>query len=410
MKINHNQNKFNKGLKGLLFKEIRFDVSKHPVISSTDKASSNVRVNLSKQEKQMFQSLAKNHFQGISAAKAARICIYEECMDCSELNGPLVDKTHRRSIPKGHSQRAAVQIRLTDWEMELLQAASNETDLSTDHLIRYAIVRLNKRIKEGTCTKLTNSKLLSQQECQKQDAKKPKNPSKIVALVKANKEAQAEIEQKKEDYYEAFGEFMQALNAERWGRGYQVLGDTYEETWIDLAREQFHEDLNERIEALYQENKGEQDLLEIMTDGFEIIWFRTKKQAQAAAKMFIELKEAETLIDPSEATEELLTAQDLYTPETTYKPAQRHRGHAERRPTYTLNYNRMLNYMIQTSYAIESDRLQDLEWAVQMTDEVVKNHLARPDSYVEDDGNLTLDRSSQEILKLNLKAWDQEHQ
>ena len=156
------------------FPQDRFDTSKHPIITNTDKPRFKLACLISHQENQRLNGLI-NTLQ-VEEREAIRIALYECCLREAKELEPFIDQAKTITKARGHTSRnLQLTARATESEKKNAQAKAKELEITEKEMIRLAIIWLGATTKDGSLKRLTNSKRLSDIECAKQWNKEKKN-------------------------------------------------------------------------------------------------------------------------------------------------------------------------------------------------------------------------------------------
>ena len=312
-----NPNKFNKPhgkTKYFPIKQFRFDTSKHPINQTKEKCTNKLAVLLSHQESQMMIALV-NSLQSPSR-EAIRIMLYE--LSTSVSNAP--EKTIRyilaKSTERGHTSRnKQLEIRLPESEKTALLDKAKALGITEKEAIRLAIVHLEKSIRAGETTTLTNSKILSQGECWdawKADRKEPTNQ--LDSLKKARDEGLERKIDHDDAIYERRGEMMSELIYEG---GYIPLDDEgnirldYIDSMIHLAEEEeyefsFEQYINDNFSNVEEMEEREKRIIREIYNADLLDINLTRKQAEEYVDEELRKeKEEKEYIDSGQADRDL---------------------------------------------------------------------------------------------------------
>ena len=149
------------------FPQDRFDTSKHPINSNTDKPRFKLSCLISHQENQRLNGLI-NTLQ-VEEREAIRIALFECCLKDGKELEPFIDQAKSTTKACGHTSRnLQLTARASEDEKKNAQAKAKELGITEKEMIRLAIIWLGAKTKDGSLKKLTNSKRLSDIECAKQ--------------------------------------------------------------------------------------------------------------------------------------------------------------------------------------------------------------------------------------------------
>ena len=175
------------------FPQDRFDTTKHPINTNNEKPRYKLACLLSHQENQRLNGLI-NSLQ-VSEREAVRIAVYECCLQTDEELKPFLNQAAQLSKERGHTSRKhKLEARSTAEEKTNAQTKAQQLSITDKELIRLSIIWLGARIKDGSISRLTNSKRISDIECQKQwnkDTKGKPKSKKAEAFVTAREVGKA---------------------------------------------------------------------------------------------------------------------------------------------------------------------------------------------------------------------------
>ena len=161
-----NKQKFNKPrgkTKFFPFKQFRFDMSRHPVITSTAKRSFKIKSILSVQEEQMLIALSKTYNEKIN--ETIRIALYNLLTQPSNPVQKSIPFAIATSKNRGHTSRSrSISIRLPKEEKVSFKLLAETYKLSEQETLRLAIIHEQKSIRTGIRTEYPNCRMLSQGE------------------------------------------------------------------------------------------------------------------------------------------------------------------------------------------------------------------------------------------------------
>lgn len=205
-------------------KQVRVDVTKHPIVIAGDKAFSKATTLVSKQEEQMLAGIATS--LQVPVSMALRIAIYEACKapDEARLMLSLADPMSRAKAHLGRNTSIAHPVAKAD--RDRLQSLAKKLKVSEKVALRVVIIFVAKGLKDTM--KITKSRYLTQAECASQwrgnkrrDGSWVKGKqSALEPLREANEEAMDAAQEQNDLLYEKRKFFVQAYTD--MGMGWKV--------------------------------------------------------------------------------------------------------------------------------------------------------------------------------------------
>ena len=184
-----NKDKFNKTTNALSnwpFKQIRKDVTKHPIIQSKESCSNRLGAMWSQQEELIVKGIS-NSLQ-CQPREAIRIALYEASLAPHKAHEGCYVYAASGSKEPGHTGRNRKgSVALPKSEKDLVEAASKQLGITDKEFVRLAVIWIGKGLRDDSI-QLTKTKNISQITLRKEWSKNnPNKPSTIQPLLTAQK-------------------------------------------------------------------------------------------------------------------------------------------------------------------------------------------------------------------------------